>query len=178
MTLIRLIAVALGFGFAFGAMGANTATPAWKRGIEHQRQADLGDGTFLNPVLAGDRPDPSVLKDGDDYYLTLSSFTAYPGLPVWHSRDLINWQPIGHAITKNVGSIWSNTRAATTSTSPHASEAPSRHDAATSSCGRTTSADRGASPSTSACRAISTLVMQWAKTASATCSSARGITCS
>ena len=106
MTLIRLIAVALGFGFAFGAMGANTATPAWKRGIEHQRQADLGDGTFLNPVLAGDRPDPSVLKDGDDYYLTLSSFTAYPGLPVWHSRDLINWQPIGHAITKNVGSIW------------------------------------------------------------------------
>ena len=65
MTLIRLIAVALGFGFAFGAMGANTATPAWKRGIEHQRQADLGDGTFLNPVLAGDRPDPSVLKDGE-----------------------------------------------------------------------------------------------------------------
>lgn len=106
MPLIRFIAVALSFCLAFQAMAADTTTPAWKRGIEHQRQADLGDGTFLNPVLAGDRPDPSVLKDGDDYYLTLSSFTAYPGLPVWHSRDLINWQPIGHAITRNVGSIW------------------------------------------------------------------------
>lgn len=69
------------------------AAPQWKRGVENQRQADLGDGTFLNPVLAGDPPDPSVLRDGDDYYLTLSSFDAYPGLPLWHSRGLVNWQP-------------------------------------------------------------------------------------
>ena len=80
--------------------------PQWTRGIEHQRQADLGDGRFLNPVLAGDHPDPSVPRDGKDFYLTLSSFTASPGLPLWHSRDLVNWQPIGHAITRNVGSIW------------------------------------------------------------------------
>lgn len=85
--------------------GGATA-PQWARGIEHQRQADLGDGTYLNPVLAGDHPDPSVLKDGDDYYLTLSSFDAYPGLPIWHSRDLVNWQPLGHGIVRNVGSIW------------------------------------------------------------------------
>ena len=93
---------------AFGAAAqtAGAASEAWARGIEHQRKADLGNGTFLNPVFAGDRPDPSVLKDGDDYYLTQSSFDAYPGLPVWHSRDLVNWQPLGHAITKNVGSIW------------------------------------------------------------------------
>ncbi|PPV06004.1 xylosidase/arabinosidase [Xanthomonas bromi] len=83
-----------------------SAAADWKRGIEHQRIADQGDGTFLNPVLAGDHPDPSVLKDGDDYYLTLSSFDAYPGLPIWHSRDLVNWQPLGHAITHNVGAIW------------------------------------------------------------------------
>ncbi|WP_349792959.1 family 43 glycosylhydrolase [Xanthomonas sp. WHRI 7064] len=82
------------------------AAADWKRGIEHQRIADQGDGTFLNPVLAGDHPDPSVLKDGQDYYLTLSSFDAYPGLPIWHSRDLVNWQPLGHAITQNVGAIW------------------------------------------------------------------------
>lgn len=92
--------------FVVAAAQTVAATPQWKRGIEHQRQADLGDGTFLNPVFAGDHPDPSVLKDGDDYYLTLSSFTAYPGLPLWHSRDLVNWEPIGHAISKNVGSIW------------------------------------------------------------------------
>lgn len=88
------------------AVATGPATVHWAQGIEQQRQADLGDGTFLNPVLAGDRPDPSVLKDGEDYYLTLSSFDAYPGLPLWHSRDLVNWQPLGHAITRNVGAIW------------------------------------------------------------------------
>lgn len=88
------------------AFAADDKAVDWKRGIENQRQADLGDGRFLNPVLAGDHPDPSVLKDGDDYYLTLSSFDAYPGLPLWHSRDLVNWKPIGHAITQNVGAIW------------------------------------------------------------------------
>jgi xylan 1,4-beta-xylosidase len=89
-------------------LAASTLATAaeWKRGIEQQRIADQGDGSFLNPVLAGDHPDPSVLKDGDDYYLTLSSFDAYPGLPIWHSRDLVNWQPLGHAISENVGAIW------------------------------------------------------------------------
>ena len=95
---------------ALAACGAAAAAEggdaSWVRGIEQQRQGDLGDGTFLNPVLAGDHPDPSVLRVGDDYYLTLSSFDAYPGLPLWHSRDLVNWQPVGHAITRNVGSIW------------------------------------------------------------------------
>ena len=80
--------------------------PSWARGFEGQRKADLGDGTFLNPVLAGDHPDPSVLKDGEDYYMTFSSFDAYPGLVIWHSRDLVNWQPIGPALFKNVGSVW------------------------------------------------------------------------
>ena len=113
-----------GFGFAPGLgptsewparMAAWLAGPAlqtarssttWARGIEGQRQADLGDGTFLNPILAGDHPDPSILKDGDDYYMTFSSFDAYPGLVIWHSRDLVNWQPIGPALFKNVGSVW------------------------------------------------------------------------
>ena len=43
-------------------------------------------GTFKNPVLGGDYPDPSILRDGDDYYMTHSSFTYYPGLMVWHSQ--------------------------------------------------------------------------------------------
>lgn len=105
---LLLAACLAGLSLTAGVMAAPPAPAAsnWVRGIEHQRQADLGNGTFLNPVFAGDRPDPSVLKDGDDYYLTLSSFDAYPGLPLWHSRDLVNWQPLGHAITRNVGSIW------------------------------------------------------------------------
>ncbi len=85
---------------------ARKPAPDWSRGIENQRQSDLRNGSYLNPVLAGDHPDPSVLKDGSDYYMTHSSFFSYPGLLIWHSRDLVNWQPIGTALNKNVGSVW------------------------------------------------------------------------
>src|SRR5688572_1692760 len=78
---------------------AKTASRTWARGIEGQRKADLGDGTFLNPIMPGDHPDPSILKDGDDYYMTFSSFDAYPGVVIWHSRDLVNWQPLGPTLS-------------------------------------------------------------------------------
>jgi beta-xylosidase len=60
----------------------------------------------MNPVLAGDRPDPSVLKDGRDYYMVHSSFESTPGLLIWHSRDLVNWRPIAFALRRYVGSVW------------------------------------------------------------------------
>ena len=83
------------------------ATPRkWARGLDNQRKADLGNGTFLNPVLSGDRPDPAILKDGKDYYLTFSSFDSYPGLTIWHSRDLVNWHPRKPALHRNIGSVW------------------------------------------------------------------------
>lgn len=82
------------------------APPPYRRGPDNQRIADLGDGTFLNPILSGDRPDPAILKDGADYYLTFSSFDAYPGLNIWHSRDLVNWRPIGPALHRNIGAVW------------------------------------------------------------------------
>lgn len=78
----------------------------WGRGFEGQRKADLGDGTFLNPIFAGDRPDPSILKDGGDYYVTFSTFDAYPGLTIWHSRDLVNWRPVTAALRTPIGSVW------------------------------------------------------------------------
>ena len=78
----------------------------WGRGFDNQRKADRGDGTFLNPVLSGDHPDPSILQDGDDYYATFSTFDAYPGLTIWHSRDLVNWQPRRAALHTNIGSVW------------------------------------------------------------------------
>ncbi|WP_165185387.1 family 43 glycosylhydrolase [Caulobacter soli] len=86
--------------------GKPTSGPTWVKGVEGQRKADLGNGTFLNPILAGDHPDPSILKDGDDYYMTHSSFDAYPGLLIWHSKDLVNWTPVTAALKTNVGSIW------------------------------------------------------------------------
>ena len=68
--------------------------------------SDSGQGTFLNPVVPGDHPDPSILRDGDDYYLTFSTFESYPGLLIWHSRDLVNWRPVAPALFKNVGPVW------------------------------------------------------------------------
>lgn len=79
---------------------------SWARGVEGQRKADLGNGSYLNPIMPGDHPDPSILKDGSDYYMTFSSFDAYPGLVIWHSRDLVNWEPVGPTLFKNVGSVW------------------------------------------------------------------------
>ncbi|MFI6701655.1 family 43 glycosylhydrolase [Streptomyces sp. NPDC050509] len=62
--------------------------------------ADLGDGTYRNPVLASDWSDPDVIRVGDDYYLTASSFGRVPGLPLLHSRDLVNWSLVGHALER------------------------------------------------------------------------------
>lgn len=73
---------------------------------EHQRHPDLGNNTFQNPILSGDHADPTILKDGDDYYMTHSSFFHYPGLLIWHSKDLVNWQPLTPALHKNLGTIW------------------------------------------------------------------------
>ncbi len=55
---------------------------------------------FNNPILAGFSPDPSICRVGDDFYLVNSSFTWYPGIPVYHSKDLVNWKLIGHAIDR------------------------------------------------------------------------------
>ena len=63
-------------------------------------------GTYVNPVLAGDYPDPSIVRDGEDYYMTHSSFDYNPGLVVWHSRDLVNWEPISYALQEYLGSVW------------------------------------------------------------------------
>jgi xylan 1,4-beta-xylosidase len=60
----------------------------------------LPAGHYRNPVLAGFFPDPSVCRVGDDYYLVNSTFGYFPGLPIFHSRDLVNWRPIGHAINR------------------------------------------------------------------------------
>lgn len=88
------------------AFGTRTATPAWRPGLEGQRQADLGNGAYLNPILAGDHPDPTILKDGRDYYMTFSPFGACPGLLIWHSTDLVNWAPLAPALNAPLGNVW------------------------------------------------------------------------
>jgi len=73
---------------------------------ENQRRADLGNGFYLNPILGGEYPDPSVVRVGEDYYLTHTPGRGMPGLLIWHSRDLVNWEPVGHALHTFVGDIW------------------------------------------------------------------------
>lgn len=53
-----------------------------------------------NPVIPGFNPDPSVCRVGDEYFLATSTLEFYPGLPIYHSRDLVNWQLIGHALNR------------------------------------------------------------------------------
>jgi beta-xylosidase len=65
-------------------------------------QPDCGDGTYRNPVLHADYSDPDAIRVGDDYYLVASSFSCVPGLPLLHSRDLVNWQLINHALPRLV----------------------------------------------------------------------------
>jgi len=56
--------------------------------------------SFNNPILPGYHPDPSICRVGEDYYLVNSTFVWYPGLPIYHSKDLVNWKLIGHAINR------------------------------------------------------------------------------
>ena len=61
---------------------------------------DAGLTTYQNPVIPGFHPDPSVCRDGADFYLVTSSFEFFPGVPVFHSRDLVHWRQIGHCLTR------------------------------------------------------------------------------
>src|SRR5665647_2054949 len=55
---------------------------------------------YKNPVIKGCHPDPSICKAGEDYYLVTSSFEYFPGVPLFHSKDLIHWEQIGHCLTR------------------------------------------------------------------------------
>jgi alpha-N-arabinofuranosidase len=56
---------------------------------------------YQNPVIPGFNPDPSVCRDGDDYYLVTSTFEFFPGVPIYHSKNLVNWELIGHCLHRN-----------------------------------------------------------------------------
>ena len=79
--------------------------------------SDNGDGTFKNPIIHADYSDPDAIRVGDDYYLVASSFNYVPGIPILHSKDLVNWTIIGNTFTQqppydrfdtvqNGGGVW------------------------------------------------------------------------
>lgn len=95
-----LTALALALSTA-GTAAAQTATferfTYQGRSIE---QVKPKAGEYLNPIIAGYYPDPSVTRVGKDYYLVNSSFAHFPGLPIFHSTDLVHWTQIGNAIDR------------------------------------------------------------------------------
>ncbi|MFL6230710.1 MAG: glycoside hydrolase 43 family protein [Pyrinomonadaceae bacterium] len=84
------------------AASAQTTPPANRKdgSVSKVWVADRGDGTYRNPIIHADYSDPDAIRVGDDFYMTASSFDAVPGLPILHSKDLVNWIIIGHALTR------------------------------------------------------------------------------
>lgn len=78
------------------------APPEIKPFVSEAWVADQGDGTFTNPVLYADYSDPDVIRVGDSYFMTVSSFNCTPGLPILHSNDLVNWTIVNYALKKQV----------------------------------------------------------------------------
>jgi len=68
--------------------------------LSHEGLAQSITSGFTNPVIEGMAPDPSVCRVGDDYYLVTSTFEYFPGVPVYHSKDLIHWRLIGYALSR------------------------------------------------------------------------------
>lgn len=60
----------------------------------------LNSNEFYSPILQGCYPDPSICRKGDDYYLVCSSFAMFPGVPIFHSKDLVNWKQLGHVLDR------------------------------------------------------------------------------
>ena len=77
-----------------------TGVSAQKKFVSKVWVADKGNGTYQNPILNADYSDPDAIRVGDDFYLVSSSFEDIPGLPILHSKDLVNWTIIGHALKR------------------------------------------------------------------------------
>lgn len=96
---MRVLPVAIiiisGIGFSTPAIAQTPATTVSKVWV-----ADNGDGTYKNPVLYADYSDPDAIRVGEDYYLVASSFDGIPGLPILHSKDMVNWTIITHALKR------------------------------------------------------------------------------
>lgn len=65
-----------------------------------ESQEEITKNQYLNPILPGCYPDPSICRVGKDYYLVNSSFSYYPGVPIWHSTDLVHWTQLGYVLNR------------------------------------------------------------------------------
>lgn len=97
-----ILFAAVTFGSTFLLAAPAGVPPIGDRSEASPWQPDLGNGRYKNPVIYADYSDPDVIRVGDDYYLTASSFANVPGLPILHSKDLVNWTIRTHAVWTNL----------------------------------------------------------------------------
>jgi beta-xylosidase len=97
---LAVLGLCLLIGFALAGLSGAAPGSAAPSFISKVWVADNGDGSYKNPVLHADYSDPDPVRVDDDYYMVASSFTCVPGIPVLHSRDLVNWEIIGHVYPK------------------------------------------------------------------------------
>ncbi|WP_161889505.1 glycoside hydrolase family 43 protein [Pontibacter russatus] len=104
--LLALVTVLLSsYTWAQGAKKPSKDAPAFTR-FSYQgddriyKENPLQPGEFYTPILQGCYPDPSITRKGNDYYLVNSSFAMFPGVPIFHSNDLVNWKQIGHVLDR------------------------------------------------------------------------------
>ena len=90
----RILYSAMLIALAFATACSNSVTFA------PDRSSDNGDGTFTNPVLWSDCPDPDLIRVGDDYYLVTTTMHLMPGAPIMHSKDLVNWETVSYVFDK------------------------------------------------------------------------------
>ena len=101
-----LAAAALGSAaasLALAGAAGNSANFAWVSYAGQdpaENSARAAPGYYRNPIIPGFQPDPSIVRVRDDYYLINSSFALFPGIPVFHSRDLVNWEQLGNAVDR------------------------------------------------------------------------------
>ncbi len=81
---------------------ACASSTAFSQGVSKVWVADNGDGTYRNPIIHADYSDPDVTRVGEDFYMTASSFNAAPGLPILHSKDLVNWRIVNHVFREQI----------------------------------------------------------------------------
>ena len=91
---IAIALVAMLFSLSCFSQASNYKSQVWV--------ADNGNGTYKNPVINADYSDPDAIRVGDDYYMVASSFNCTPGLPILHSKDLVNWSIINYALKKQI----------------------------------------------------------------------------
>src|SRR5688500_19300393 len=92
--------------FALALAACIAVLPAWAGDVTFTEVRYAGDDggsavgwtQYRNPVVAGFYPDPSAIRVGDDFYLVISTFGCFPGLPIFHSRDLVSWRQFGNGI--------------------------------------------------------------------------------